>query len=369
MRYIFLLMTFLWAFEMQKGFYVTANYENMDEIKWAKRFTIAEIGGIEANIPYKVFQTLKENNVTTLGYDWMPAVEYYYNSANTSFAIIIHKNRFKYTLNPTGPFIYCKKDCRDYYLDFVDEVIKNKSDFLISNLKKGFSGVFFDWASGNFINEPEFKGIKNNYIKKYKKFNYLDKVVNFYSYIKPKFFFVTNQAYRNEKILKYSTFDMVESYIVSAGEKTNFYPLGDFNTTIFYMKYLQKLKEKYKKYGFKNFILMNYAKDNAKEAIYYSYVLAKIFGFEAYTEILNDRKKEREDIYFYNLGKEIFLISKSYFFKEFENGYLVVLDTNKTFEIEFKNKVYDLFNKKWIKKIKLFISNHPIGRIYLKEKK
>lgn len=370
MRFVFLLFTFLWGFEMQKGFYVTANYENKDEIQWAKNFKIAEIGGIEAGIPKSVFTLLKENNVTVLGYDWMPAIEYYLNSLNLAFSEFIHKNRYKYTLNPDGPFINCNTDCRDYYLDFTKNVIKAKTSFLLTNLKKGFDGVFFDWASGNFINEDEFKQIKNNYIYKHKKFDYLEKVADFYAFIKSRIFFVTNQAYRNERVLKFVPYDMAESYIVGVDKnKTNFYPLGDFNTTVYNLEYLKKLKEKYKKYGFKNFILMNYAKNKPKEAVYYAYAMAKVFGFESYTEVLGDRDKEREDLYFYDLGKAKNLIKTDGFFKEYDNGYVIVIDTNDTFEIEFNKRVYDVFNKRWVDKIKLYNDSHPIGRVYLKEKK
>jgi hypothetical protein len=69
------------------------------------------------------------------------------------------------------------------------------------------------------------------------------------------------------------------------------------------------------------------------------------------------------------LGKAKNLIKTDGFFKEYDNGYVIVVDTNDTFEIEFNKRVYDVFNKRWVDKIKLYNDSHPIGRVYLKEKK
>ena len=400
----------LFGFKMKKGDYVTADIFDFHQTAWAKNFKIAEVGGIDdENIKPSMLNFLKRNCVKVLGYDWMPAVTYDKNDYNSPFTLYIYKYK-NLTLNPFGPFIHCNEEgydwCEDYYLDFANpKVIELKTVFLKKELKKGFDGVFFDWASGGFINENEYNEIKAYFLKKHPRKNYQKSVESFYKNLKKSgIFVVTNQAFRYENLLKYVSYDMTESYITSIEyikkgdeliEHTNYYPIDNksLKATLEYVDYLQKLKNKYKKYGFKNFIYMNYIAPivkngrfvEPKNAIFFSYAVAKLTDSIVYAEVVSNRKLERDEIYFYDLGKPV---TKNYeevtpgvYVRKYRYGFVLVSDVadEKEIKISWKKRFYDLYNKKWIKngvvKIKYETDNLtskklPFGRVYLyKEKK
>ena len=336
----------------KRGSYTLASmFRDNGEIQWAKKFDIVELGGVDdIHITY---QMLKNRGVFGIkhhiGYDWMPAFYYYTSGKNRNFVDWLYKYKEKATLNPNGPFLHCEENgydwCRDYYYNFGDKKVFNKRvDTLIEDMKKrGFNGLFFDWASGRFLLSKEYLNLKKYFEKLNPKKNYFETIGKFYKTLKDRgVFVVTNQAFRKEKyLLKYVTYDMTESYITTDAKKkikiqiagkgwvdtirvTNYYPIYKNSKTLkdslHFIDLLTGYKEKYKKYGFKNFIFLNYLApiyervyDSAllyrekkpKNAIYFGYAMAKLTNNIVYGEISNNRDLERDDIYFYNLGKPL----------------------------------------------------------------
>jgi hypothetical protein len=411
---------FSFAFEMKKGDFVTADIYDKSQVEWAKLFRMADVGGIhDPNITPKMLKI----GALTFGYDWMPAFYYYKDGSNNEFVKWLYKNRKTDTINPDGPFPHCNEMnydwCEDYYYNFGDEkIIDKKVEWLIKNIKqKGFNGLFFDWASGIFILEKEYKKIYKNFKKLNPNKNYFNQVALFYKKLKRKgVIFITNQAFRKaDKLLPYVTYDMTESYIttdkfikgriqiqgkgyVDKIPVTEYYPIDSktLKATFYYMKMLEKYKQKYKNEGFKNFIYLNYIAPEYKKvypnldlykeikpknAIYFSYAMAKLFDAIVYAEVDENRKLERDDIYFYNLGK---VVDKSYkeiqngvWIRKYQNGFVLVSKVNKNdkvIKINAKKEFYDIYNKKWIKNsvIKLDYQKDlwtkkqlPLGRVYI----
>jgi len=390
MRYLIIfIFVFSFAFKMKKGDYVTADIYDKNQVKWAKKFKIADIGGIDdENINSKMLP----NNIT-LGYDWFPAFYFVLDAKNNNFVKWLYKNRYKTTLNPNGPFLHCKEMnynwCKDYYYNFGDKkVIDKKITWLIQNMKKrGYKGLFFDWASGIYILENEYKPIYKNFKKLNPNKDYFSQIDLFYKKLKKRgVFFVTNQAFRVPHHLKYISYDMAESFIttdkkVNGKIVTDYYPIDSktLKSTFEYLNMLSEYRKKYKKYGFKNFILLNYLgaeyknnkKVKPKNGIYFAYAMAKLFDFIEYSEVDENRSLEQDEIYFYDLGKSLGKykeIQKGIWIKNYQNGFVLVSKALKNDKIiELKQKYYDLYHKKWIKKIELHHQNIPLGRVYLKE--
>ncbi|NPA45246.1 MAG: hypothetical protein GXO49_06920, partial [Chlorobi bacterium] len=92
--------SFLFAFVLKPGDYVTANVFNENSVNWAKKFKIAEIGGIDDK-KIKPWMLNEFKNTIILGYDWMPAIMKYFYSNSPYYELI----KPQYILNPNGPFI------------------------------------------------------------------------------------------------------------------------------------------------------------------------------------------------------------------------------------------------------------------------
>ncbi len=422
----------------KKGTYTIASiFSNKEELDWIKKFNIVELGNIEnKNITY---QLLKKKHILTIphriAYDWMPAFYYYTDKKNNNFVNWLYKNKKTRTLNPKGPYIHCIENrynwCQDYYYNLGNKkVFEHKIDFLINNMKnKGFNGIFFDWASGSYILEKKYKSIYDYYKKLNPHKDYFKLIENFYKTLKNKnIFIVTNQAFRKKKyLLKYTTYDMTESYIttniyknikiqlVEKGwidkiETTNYYPIYKNSQTIkdslHFINLLTLYKKKYKKYGFKNFIYINYAAPQYKKiydstslyetikpknAIYFNYAMAKLTNNIVYTEIPRYRNLERDDIYFYNLGRPLGkryqkLTTINGYIRFYSKGFVLVSPAHKTTRyikifskyIPKNRYIFNSYNKIWLKSkqnilsIKLsYIKDTfskkilPLGRVYL----
>ena len=424
---------------IKKGDFTSIPFDgNSDDIKWAKHFNIVELGGIYDDITSqkmikKGFNTIKYH----IGYDWMPAFYYYISGENRKFVKWIYENKDKTTLNPNGPFIHCKENgyewCREYYYDYANQIMFNKRvDDLIENIHtKGFNGVFFDWASGGFILSKEYKQMKELFKKRHPHKNYFKSVAKFYKTLKDRgIFIVTNQAFRKEEygLLKYVDYDMTESYITTDINKkinlqllgkgwvdsikvTNYYPIYDdsksLKDSLYFIDLLTSYKKRYKKYGFKNFIYLNYIapdyekvyastdlyrEKKPKNAIYFSYAMGKLTNNIVYTELSDDRTLERDSVYFYDLGKVLgkkythLKTPKNSYVRFYTNGFVLVSDTKKkslylklTSDFIPKNaKIYDAYNKLWLqsKKNSLIIKLNykkdifskqylPLGRVFL----
>lgn len=422
----------------RKGEFATALlFHDPSDTQWASKFDIVQAGGLyDKNITP---QLLKENSLSQsrycIGYDWMPAFYYYINSNNRPFINWLYEKKEKTTLNPSGPFTHCKRNhyewCEDYYYDYFNsEVFTRRVKDLITNMhQKGYNGVFFDWASANFLMENENNNLKEFIQKKYPAKNYALMIGKFYKALQDAgVFVITNQAFRShENLLLHVDYDMTESYITTikhidkevtlTGKKnedvksvalTRYYPIyansSTIGDTLYYLDLLLSYKNRYKKNGFKNFIYMNYMAPEykrinertyevkkPKNAIYYGYATGKLTDSVIYGEVPYDRSLERDDVYFYDLGKAI---GTSYqrvndmnaYIRFFTNGFVLSSDAykeNKYLQIDsklFKGKtfIYDAFNQKYLPiknsrvviKLKymqeIFTKNSlPLGRVYL----
>jgi len=393
----------------KKGDYVLGSmFADKEEMNWTGKFKIAELGGIDdIHINYDLLKKSGALDIKyRLGYDWMPAFYYYTSGKNRKFVKWLYNKRDLATLNPKGPFLHCKKNgydwCQDYYYNYGDkEILEKRAKDLSSNMKtKGFNGLFFDWASGGFINSKEYIGLKRRFYKLNPDKNYFKMIAKFYRELKKrKIFFVTNQAFRQEKyLLKYITYDMTESYIttdtkikkrvqiagkgwVDSIKVTNYYPIyknsKNLKDSLHFIDLLTKYKKSYKKYGFKNFIYLNYiapryekiyesmplyAEKKPKNAIYFSYAMAKLTDNLVYAELSSNRKLERSDIYFYDLGE---VLGKKYekidsiggYIRFYKNGFVVVSSAQKsTIYLKIKSKyipnnsyVFNPFENIWLK--------------------
>ncbi len=395
----------------RRGDYATG-YSDSDEntLKWLSKFNIVEIGGVGDIANSSTISFLKERGVRNiLCYDWMPAVYYYIEEENNVFVNWIFKNRYYTSLNPEGPFPHTEEMgysfARDYYLDFgVFEVIDRKGKF-ISNFvsENGYGGIFFDWASGVYINEDEYKPLKNRFNKLHPGLSYLSAVGNFYNNLsllfkKKNLIIATNQGYRNpENVLPYVNYDMAESYIVGYDyfgkylevkgrgfvkvPQTQYFPVSmagkeSFKDTLFYLNRVKNILNNHKGEDFSNFIYLNYAAPDfifnkkegkyiptqPKDAIFLSYSTAKLTGTISYLEVPFDRKLERNDIYFLDLGKatgDNYKVDESNKFaiRFYQYGFVLVYygeELNKEIKVQDSSipdgcMYYDFYKKEWLR--------------------
>ena len=412
---IIFISLFLYALPMKRGDFVLI-YDN-SQINWANKFKIAEIGGIDDD---KIISKVKKLHNIKLGYDWLAAFYFYTSGKNNKFVQDFYIHRKSYTLNPDGPFLHCKKNgynwCREYYYNFGNEkVIDKKIDYLIKNLKKHkLNGIFFDWASGEYILQKEYKKIYQNFKKLNPNKNFFEMIGLFYKKLKQKnIFFITNQAFRHHKyLLPYIKYDMTESYITTTKyikkrimiqnkgvvEKvaiTDYYPIGSLEKTLFYINLLTKYKKIYQKFGFKNFIYLNYLAPkyekiypnqslykevSPKNGIFFSFAMAKLTDNIVYAQVTESKKLEENPIYFYDLGKvkgkNYKKLQKGIYIRFYQNGFVLVSNNfdKKEIKLNINKPFYDIYNDKWIKNnlIKLnyeidTITNKklPVGRVFI----
>jgi len=392
----------------KKGDYTLASpFGDASEIKWAKKFNIVELGNVEnQDVTYDLLNKKGLLHVKyPIGYDWMPALYYYTEGKNRKFVDWLYKNRNIATLNPEGPFVHCRKNhytwCQDYYYNFAnEEVMQKRVKDLLTNMKlRGFRGLFFDWASGSYIEEKEYSPMLQNFKKFHTKQNYFDFVSKFYQKLKDSnIFVVTNQGFRKaEYILPFVTYDMTESYITTDVRKkikvqltqkgwvdsvmvTNYYPIyedsKELKDSLKFIDLLSQYKKKYKKFGFKNFIYLNYLAPEYKKVyessllykmvkpkngIYFSYAMAKLADCMVYAEVSKNRKLERDDIYFYDLGDAL---GKKYEKLDAVNGYVRFYE--KGFVLvsgAYTKELYLKINSKYLKKNKKIYDTY--NKIYL----
>jgi len=422
----------------KKGDYTLASpFGDKSEKEWAKKFNIVELGNVENQDV--TFEFLNKKGLLDvkypIGYDWMPALYYYTEGKNRKFVDWLYKNRNITTLNPDGPFVHCKANhyewCQDYYYNLANEEVMHKRvKDLLANMKfRGFRGLFFDWASGSYIKEDVYKPMLQNFKKLHTKQSYSDFVSKFYQKLKKSnIFVVTNQGFRKaEYILPFVQYDMTESYITTDVRKkikiqltekgwvnsvmvTNYYPIyegsKDLKDSLKFIDLLSQYKKKYKKFGFKNFIYLNYLAPEYKKmyesslvykmikpknGIYFSYAMAKLADNMVYAEVSGNRKLERDEIYFYDLGN---VLGTKYEKLDAINGYVrfyekgfVLVSAAYTKELFLKihshylkkNKIiYDTYNKIYLPSLKQNVTIDlkfqkesltqkylPLGRVYL----
>jgi len=422
----------------KKGDYALVSvFGDEKEIAWAQRFNIVEMGNVEnPDVSYAMLDKKGLLKVKyPIGYDWMPAFYYYTDGKNREFVQWLYSNKEAMTLNPKGPFVHCKENhydwCQDYYYNLSNrELVQRRVNDLIVNMKlRGFRGLFFDWASGSYIKEEPYKSMKQNFKRLHTQKSYLEFVSRFYKKLNDAHIFVvTNQGFREASyILPFVQYDMTESYITTVIYKkmrvelmqkgwvnslpvTNYYPIyknsNNLKDSLVFIDMLSAYKKKYKKFGFKNFIYLNYLAPayqkvyassllyreiKPKNGIYFSYAMAKLADNMVYAEVSQNRELERDEVYFYDLGAAL---GKTYkkldaidgYIRFYEKGFVLVSQPyNKELYLQINSKylkkdvkIYDVYENKQLCPLKnkvtvdlkfeqeSFSSQYlPLGRVYL----
>ncbi len=422
----------------KKGeFAIASLFNGENEVAWAKRFSVVEFGGVDDKriSSQKVQKAGLAFVEHRLGYDWMPAFYYYLSGENRPIVNWIYQNKKSATLNPDGPFLHSEEShyewCHDYYYNLANKkVFDYKIEQLQADMKaSGLNGLFFDWADGKYIEDAKYKIILDNFKRLNPHKNYYEIIGNFYKKLKELgVFFITNQAFRQDKyLLPYIKYDMTESYITSTNDEkrsiqvegkgwveniqtTKYFPIYNNSKTIDdsikYIDLLTSYKEKYKKYGFENFIYLNYLGpkyeilypgskvyrlSQPKNGIYYGYAMGKLTDNIVYAQVPYNSELEQDDIYFYDLGKPL---GKSYekvgvihgYIRFFTKGFVLVsssytgekyLKLNSKW-LAGKSLIYDAYTKQWIKSLDAEVTVKleyekdglnamplPLGRVYL----
>ena len=394
---------------MKRGEYATGRvYGDNKEMEWLSKFDMVHAGSIEEPLSENKIEYLRENGVKYLIFDdWLPAGYYYLEGNNTDFMKWIYLHRNDATLNPEGPFPHCEEEgytwMHDYYFDFGNnEVIKKRADYIKNGIEKyGYDGIFFDWGNGLFLEEPQYREINATWHKRHPSMDYSYAASSFLKTLRdycPGIKIINNQGFREAHYyLPALDYDMTESYITDYGfygkklyvegeglievPQTIYYPVsmdefnGSINDTVYYMNYLESLKNEYGGSDFKHFIYMNYAapefhytgrKENGhdvyapaipKNAIYYGYAMAKLVGEIEYTEVPWNHTYERCNVYFYDIGKPIgnnYTKIGNAFVRYYTNGFVIAGEWNGRSTITLSSKyipsntnIYDAFESKW----------------------
>lgn len=384
-----------------RGVYATATGDaDSKEILWLSGFSWVEAGGLWAP-PSSAYRALQEKNVLLLGYDWMPATYHEPDGEDPPLAAWLYKNRAWASLNPEGPFPHCQAMgydcCEDYYFDYGNpQVIDIKAQYLLDAVSAGnWNGIFFDWAPGVFIEEPEYQSMAEIFAVRHPEDRYLDAVGRFYAELKEKApgIVVSNQGFRNpENVLPFVDLDMTESFAVGEaylGKKlkvlgrgevnvpdTIYYPVsedfkkGTLKDTLFWLEELARLGREYGGEGFQGFLYMNYAAprfvpagdgthraEMPKNAILFGYAVPKLLGFTGYTEVPFDRRLERLPVYQADLGRPL---GVSYEFQDgvyvrfYERGLVLIgeLEGPKTIRLRSPylraGWLYDFYTERWL---------------------
>ncbi len=418
----------------KKGEYATGvPFSKEYDKSWIEKFKIVQVGGVnDADISSKVLKDKGVLNSTYhIGYDWMPAFYNYTSGVNRPFVVDIVNHKKSMTLNPNGPFIHCKRNgydwCEDYYYNYFDSTTFDArvNELVKAIHEKGYNGVFFDWGSTKFLSEPENKQMYQFVATHYPHQSYLEQIKSFYSELQKRgVFIVTNQAFRDDSLLASVDYDMTESYIttikklkksiiledknVTMVDVTRYYPIYANSHTIddslSFINLLESYKKKYKKDGFKNFIYMNYLapkyievlpnrykETEPKNAIYYGYAMGKLTDSIVYGEVQQNRTLEKDDIYFYDLGKSLGdtyqkLEALHGYIRFYEKGFVLVSSAyTKSIYLHIKSdyiikvkSIFDTYNQQWLKNTKKGVTvkldfeknsfskeTLPLGRVYL----
>ncbi len=339
---------------LMAGGYATGLAETPAEIAWMKRFRALEAGGITDPLPPDQVRAFRLAGVHTLFlYEWMPASYHYLDGEpDDPFMQWAYAHRDTATLNPHGPFPHCQENqydwCEDYYFDLaLPEVRQRRVDYLAQTVAQaGYDGIFFDWASGVYLEDPAYDPIRQTYQARHPDLPYSQAVALFYHDLKDRGLILhTNQGFRRAAyILPLVHYDMTESYVTTDAERghelylqgqgripvpeTLYYPLSDneyqghLEDTIDYLNYLADLRRQYAGPDFVATVYMNYAAPDfiptgeriqgqqvytatiPRNAIFLGYAIPKLLNQIAYTETPWDHRYERDPAapYFYDLG-------------------------------------------------------------------
>ncbi len=273
------------------GEYATSYWWDKEGLAWAKHFAIAEVGGLDEIDPSKL-----EGFHKVIAYEWMAG--FYKAQRREKFFRDLYLHKARWTLNPYGPHF---TDQGDFYYDMCQPQLQRKRvAYLVKKVHElGIDGIFFDWANGRFLEEEKFRPMREVFSARHPHRSYGQCIGEFLEKLRREgVLIVTNQACSDEVVLDSTDYDMIESEITTDEEgRTIFSPIDATYSA------LQKFMALRTKHRLENIIFLDYATPKwSKEAIYYAYAFAKLFGAIAYTEIPAKRALEREEVYFAALG-------------------------------------------------------------------
>ena len=316
------------------------------ELYWLSLFQVVEVGGNYDPASRQAMEWLHGWGVKVVAYIWMPAGYHFLEGGDNPFMRWVYENRGWASLNPNGPYPHTEEAgywwAREYYFDLGNgEVLRRRVEYLEGFAgSHGYQGFFFDWASGSFLEEPEYRGIAAEWRRRHPGLEYQEAVAELYRRLaRDGWLIVTNQAFRKARwLLPLPTYDMTESYIVgseyygrrcSIGGRevelpdTQYYPVssdplrGSLSDTLYYIDLLNRLAAEYGGPRFKGYIYMNYAAprrslvhgrcvlQEPRNAVYYSLAMALIAGHHAYLEVPFNKSLERDPVYFYYMGRPV----------------------------------------------------------------
>ena len=411
MRYVILFLLvlhfgFAQNIPLKRGVFATGNsHPDSMELQWLLNFELVQIGGIGDEVSDSIINILHLSGARLLTYEWMPAGYHYIDgSPDDPFMAWVYPRRYSLTLNPNGPFPHCNGAgwCEDYYYDLaIPSVVSRRINFLMSSIENT-DGLFFDWASGAFLDESEYTPIRDTFYNRHPGLVYSAVVGGFYRSLKEadssKLIF-TNQGFRRcPYILPFVDYDMTESYATSDDyfgdtlyieglglqevPKTIYYPVSDDYRTghiedqIYYLNFLKSCWDENGGADFKNFVYMNYAApeffptgdtingyavfrpEAPRNAIYFAYVIPKLLNFMVYTETPWNHRYERDSIYFYDLGEPLDTCYDSLgghiYVRYFSQGFVIVGEWQDTISVRLESPyipshlpVYDAYERRW----------------------
>ncbi len=409
---IFVILMFSSGFSgtipMKKGNFATGcSHPDSEELQWLRNFDLIQIGGVEDESPDSVINCLHSSGVKLLSYEWMPAGYHYTDgSPDNPFMAWVYPRRDSLTLNPNGPFPHCRDAgynwCEDYYYDLaIPSLVSRRIDYLMTSINN-YDGLFFDWASGGFIDGEEYTPMRDTFYTRHPGLVYSAVVGEFYRNLKSadsSKLIMTNQGFRRcEYILPVVDYDMTESYATTCeyfGDvlyiegiglrevpRTIYYPVsedyrtGHIEDHIHYLHVLKLCADDYGGPNFKNYVYMNYASPDfvptgdtvngyavyrpeiPRNAIYFAYVIPKLVNFMVYTETPWDHRYERDSVYFYDLGEPL---GNSYdslgdhvFVRYYTRGFVIAGEWQDTTQVHLESPYipsnipfYDAYEQQW----------------------
>ena len=393
---------------LKRGDFATGDsHPDSAELQWLLNFNLIQIGGIGDEAPDYVINTLHSSGAKLLSYEWMPAGYHYIDgSPDDPFMAWVYSRRDSLTLNPNGPFPHCSDAgynwCEDYYYDLaIHSLVSRRINYLLSSIED-YDGLFFDWASGAFIDEREYTPIRDTFYSRHPDLVYSAVVGEFYRSLKEADFtklIMTNQGFRRcQYILQFVDYDMTESYattdeylgdtiyIEGMGRqevpRTIYYPVSDDYRTghiedhIHYLNVLKQCGDEHGGEYFQKFVYMNYAAPDfvptgdtingyavfhpevPKNAIYFAYVIPKLLDFWVYTETPWDHRFERDSIYFYDLGEPLGTsydsLGNHVYIRYYSRGFVVAGEWQETTQVHIESQFipygipfYDAYEQQW----------------------
>ena len=197
---------------------VAFDYSNPDknDIEFLSNFSVVVTGKIWKK---SMVESLKKRGVKLVFYDWLPA-DYFCKGSVDEWhrAVLKHLNSWVIDSSPEDPDPMGKRyGCKDYFFSFTDSFIEARVKHILATLKKtGYSGVFFDWASGfkAFQDDKSFVFLVREYRRKFGEKSYDLQVLKFLKALKNKgVFIVLNRGFRSKNAMfdRYADFDVAES--------------------------------------------------------------------------------------------------------------------------------------------------------------